>query len=65
MDQIQRYREQRRRALERGDHALVREITFQLQQLGYFETVVQDAPIEQAIPVKRGPGRPRKYPKVE
>lgn len=48
----------RDRAFALGDFGLVREINAQLAREGYVETAVQ--PLEMAIPVKRGPGRPRK-----
>ena len=62
MDEMERYKELRRRAIERGDRNLAAEITLAMQRLGWQETVVRETPMEQAVPVKRGPGRPRKYP---
>lgn len=50
----------RDRAFALGDFNLVREINDQLVREGYVETAV--APMEMAVPVKRGPGRPRKNP---
>lgn len=52
--------ELRARAQVQNDWSLVCEIDAQLAREGYvFETVVPAAQ-ERAVPVKRGPGRPRK-----
>lgn len=52
----------RRAAARYGDVNLVIEIDQMLARLGYVETVVSEEPQERAVPVKRGPGRPRKIP---
>lgn len=43
---------------------LVAEIDAQLSRLGVVETAIAEG-LEQAVPVKRGPGRPRKIPSVQ
>lgn len=62
MDTLEHLLDQRRRASRQGDQHLVAELNLSLERIGYFDTAVTEAPLEQAIPVKRGPGRPRKNP---
>ncbi len=60
---IDRLLSQREVAASINDGGLIREINAALLRLGYrepdFETAIP-ATLEYAVPVKRGPGRPRK-----
>jgi len=64
MDPVLRLRAQRDQAVALGDWNLVTEIDFALARYGVGPAQVETAvaPTEQAVPVKRGPGRPRKNP---
>jgi hypothetical protein len=52
-------------AVKNGDLNAVAEIDAYLRRLGYVELAVSEEPQERAVPVKRGPGRPRKNPVPE
>ena len=58
----------RERAMRLGDFNVVQEIDMELRRLGIpvlSEQAVTEEPQERAVPVKRGPGRPRKVVEAE